>query len=244
MTAPAQDPLRDVSAARLPAAGLGALAAVRNRDGVGVLQQGETVWVFWPAGRQEVVRCLLAVPGVVFFARRDGNWFRFGSLVPTGDEPPAGEGRPIAAVLVPARFEPLAPEPHTLTPFRLTVVRGGAPKPATALLCTVNDLLKWADEATTAELTAVRAARCGDRAILLGSRLPVLASATRFWGKDVLVRIGFRAEPALNDDALREAVGVTGEELLLLDETGAEVIPRVAFEPLTRAGVRLGARES
>lgn len=243
MTAPAQDPWRDVSAARLPAAGLGALAAVRNRDGVGVLQQGETVWAFWPAGRQEVVRYLLAVPEVVFFARRGGDWFRFGCLVPTGDGPPDGEGQPIAAVLVPARFEPIAPEPLTLEPFRLTVVRGGAPKPAIALLCTVSDLLKWAEEATTAELAAVRAARCEGHAILLGSRLPALRGAARFWGKDVLVPVGFRAEPALPDDALREAVGVTGEELLLLDETGAEVIPRAAFEPLTRAGVRLGARE-
>lgn len=244
MTALAQDPWRDVSASRFPAAGLGALAAVRNRDGVRVLQQGETVWAFWPAGRVEVVRCLLAVPEVVFFARRDGNWFRFGCLVPTGDGPPDGEGQPIAAVLVPARFEPVALEPLALTPFRLTVVRGGTPKPAIALTCTVSELVKWADEATTAELAVVRAARCADRVILLGARLPALVGATRFWGKDVLVPVGFRAEPALPDEALREAVGVTGEELLVLDEGGAEVVPRAAFEPLTRAGVRLGARES
>lgn len=243
MTTPAPDPWHEVSAARLPATALGALAPVRNREGVRVVPRDGTVWALWPAGRPEVVRCLLPVPGVVFFARRAGNWFRFGSLVPTADGPPDDDGHPVAAVLAPARFEPHAPEPPAWVPVPLTVRRGGAPQPATALACTVAALAAWADEATTAELAAVRAARSGPRAMVLGPRLPSIAGAVRFWGRDVLVPIGFAPDPELPDEALREAAGAGPEELLVLDETGAEVVPRAAFEPLTRAGVRLGARE-
>lgn len=243
MTAHQPDPWREVTAARLPAAHLAALAPVRHRDGVRVVLAGEVAWAYWPAGRADVVRCLLPVPGAVFFARRAGLWFRFGSRVPTADAPPDAAGQAVAAVLVPARFEVVAPDVIAWEPVPLTVARGGTPKPATALACTVNELLAWADGATTAELAAVRGARSGSRAVLLGERLPAIPAATRFWGDAVLVPVGFRAEPALPDAALREAAGAAADEVLLLDERGAEVIPRAAFEPLTRAGVRLGARE-
>ncbi len=235
------DRWREVTAARIPAEGITALAPVRNCDGVRILPDGETVWVDWPAGRADVVRCLLPVPGVVLFVRRRGVWFRFGSRLPTADAPPDGDGLPLAAMLVPARFEPISPPTTALVPRVLSIVRGGEPKPASALLCTVHDLLRWADVATTVELAAVRAARSGDRAILLGARLPSIFGAVRYWGKDVLVPIGFRPDPEMSPSALRAACRVDDDELLLLDESGAEVIPRGVFEQLTRAGIRLGA---
>lgn len=241
MTPHAPDPWREVSAARLPADGLAALAAVRNRDGVRVLLDGAVAWVRWPAGQSEVVRCLLPVPGVAFFTCRDAAWFRFGRTVPTDEAPPEGDGVSVAAVLVPERFEPLPPNQPTWSQVVLTVARGSSQKPATALACTVGEVAAWTDRATTAELAAVRAARSGDRAILLGDKLPTIPAATRLWGKQILIPLGFRAEPDLTESALREAVGVSNEEILLLNETGAEVIPLMAFEPLTRAGVRLGA---
>ncbi len=243
MTATPHDPWRDVSAARLPAEHLAALAPVRHRDGVRVVPAGAAVWVRWPAGRADVVRCLLPVPGVEFFTRRAGLWVRFGRLVPTDIAPP-DDGVPVAAALVPARFEPLAPEVVAGPPVALTVVRGGTPKPTAALACALDALAKWADTATTAELVAVRSARCGDRAVLLGDRLPAIAGALRYWGDGVLVPVGFRPDPDLPEVVLREAAGVSAAELLLLDESGAEAIPRAAFEPLTRAGVRLGARDA
>lgn len=242
MTSPPPDPWRDVTAARLPVGSLSALAPVRHQEGVRVLPAGAAVWVRWPTGRVDIVRCLLPVPGVTFFTHREGLWFRFGCLVPTDDAPPEGDGAPVAAVLVPARFEPVPPEPPTWPPVALTVVRGGAQRPATALVCTVAELAKWADTATTAELTAVRAARSGDQAVVLSERLPTIPSACRYWGDKVLVPVGFRPEPALPEATLREAVGVTGGEILLLNEVGAEVIPLAAIKPLTRASVRLGAR--
>ena len=240
MTTPTHDPWRSVSAARLPREHLTALAAVRNYADVRVRLADETAWVNWPTGRNEVIRCLLPVPGVVFFTRRAEGWVRFGCLVPTDDAPPDGEGKPIAEVLVPARFEPLAPDEVVPTPVVLTVARGGAPRPATALVCTLTELANWADSATTGELARVRAARSGERVVVLGERLPTIPSALRFWGREVLVPIGFRPEPDLPTAALLSAAGVTTDEFLLLDETGADVIPRAAFEPLTRAGVRLG----
>jgi hypothetical protein len=126
----------------------------------------------------------------------------------------------------------------------LTVARGGGPEPVTAAACAVGALEAWAATATTAELGAVRGARCGGRAVLLGAGLPALVGATRYWGGQLLVPVGLRPDPDLPEAVLREAAGATDGELLVLDESGAEVVPVAAFEPLTRAGVRLGARNA
>jgi hypothetical protein len=232
-----------VTAARLPAAHLAALAAVRDRADVRVFPGRKTVWVRWSPGRPEVVRCLLPAPGVEFFRHRDGHWFRFGSRVPTSDAPPDGDGQGLAGVLVPARLEPVPPGPRPSAPVRLRAVRGGGPKPVTALRCATADLRKWCETATTAELAVVRAARSGGRAVLLGKRLPAVPSGVRYWGDNLLLPVGFRPNPGLPSTTLRAAVGAAADELVFLDADGAEVVPRSAFEPLTRAGLRLAIRE-
>jgi hypothetical protein len=244
MTPHPPDPWRQVSAARLPSESVAALAPVRDREDVRVLISGATAWVRWRTDRADVIRCLLPVPGVAFFSHRDGMWFPFGCLVPTSEAPPDGDGLPVAAVISPKRFEPLEPEEPTWEPVALTIMRGGEPKQVSALGCAVGDLVRWADGATTTEIGAVRAARTGDRALLLGTQLPVIPTATRYWGEEVLVPVGFRPEPDLPEARLREAAGAEDGEVLLLDQGGAEIIPLAAFEPLTRAGVRLGARPS
>lgn len=237
------DAWREPSAARLPAAHLDALAAFRDRTDVRVHADGAAVWVRWPPGRLDVIRSLLPVPGVEFFAHRNGLWFRFGSRVPTADTPPDGDGRPVAGVLSPARFAPVPPGSTPGPPIVLRVVRGGVPRPAAALACAIDDLRHWGDTATTAELAAVRAARAEGRAVLLGGRLPVVPGAVRFWGDAVLVPVGFRPDPDLPPAVLREAVGAADDELVLFDECGVDVIPRQAFVPLTRAGLRLAVRD-
>ena len=234
---------RETSAARLPATSLATLAAVRDRADVRVHANGPDAWVRWSPSRLDVVRCLLPVPGVELFTHRDGLWFRLGCRVPTADTPPDGDGRSVAGVLVPARIEPVPPEPAPGPPVVLRVIRGGSPRPATALACATDDLHRWADAATTAELAAIRAARSEGRAVLLGTRLPTVTGATRFWGDDFLVPIGYRPEPDLPPAVLRSAVGAGGDDLVLLDEDGADVIPREAFAPLTRAGLRLALRK-
>lgn len=237
MSVPA-DPWADVSAARLPAAGLAALAAVRDRPDVRVHPDGEAVWVTWPAGRAEVVRCLMPVYGVTFFARRGGRWHRFGSRLPTAAGPPDGDGRPLAALLVPARFAPTAPA-GPVPPAPLRLVRGGGPKPATALLGPFAELARWAETATTMELAAVRAAWGGGRVAAVGDRLPPLPSAVRFWGDGVFVPLGFRPDPDLPPDVTRAAAGAAADDLVFLTAAATEIVSRAAFVPLTRAGVRL-----
>lgn len=235
----ADDPWREVCAARIPAMHATALAPVRDQSDVRVFRADADIWVRWPAGRGDVLRCLLPVPGVAFFLARGGRWFRFGSRLPTSDVPPDGEGEPVAAVIAPEKIEPVPPGSRSFTPVMLGIVRGGGPHSATALACDIADLRRWAETATTAELAAVQAACSGSRAILLGAKLPALPQAARYWGSDLLVPVGCRPEPDLAPAILREAIGAGPDDLAVLDERGAEIIPRSAFEPLTRAGVRL-----
>jgi hypothetical protein len=240
---PMTDPWGEVSAARIPAGHAAALAPLRDRPEVRVFPGGDSLWVRFPAGRPEFVRCLLPVPGAAFFVLRSGCWFRFGSRLPTADVPPDGEGEAVAAVVGPEPIEPVLPADEALAPLVLGIVRGGSPRPATTLVCLAAELGRWAETATTAELAAVTAARSHDRAILLGSRLPNIPGAIRLWGDDLLIPVGFRPEPDLAPTAIREAVGAGADELVVLDDRGAEIIPRAAFEPLTRAGIRLALAE-
>jgi hypothetical protein len=238
MTPPA-DPWAAVAAARIPAAAAAALGPVRHRGEVRVVPDGDRLWVRWPAGLADVVRCLLPVPGVVFLVPRGGAWFPFGSRLPTSDRPPEGEGLPVAAVLAPAKFTAIEPGDVTAQPVALRLVRGGEPRPAAALACQLADLAAWADGATTAELAAVTAARAGERIVLRGAKLPAVPGATRYWGDDALVPLGCRPEPDLRPAVIRAAVGAAADEIVLLGEDGAELIPGAAFAPVTRAGLRL-----
>src|SRR5262249_55019067 len=88
-------------------------------------------------------------------------------------------------------------------------------------------------------LTAVRAARCGDRLLLRGDRLPAIPAAERFWGGRVLVPLGFRVEPDLPETAIRAAAGGSLNEMLILTADGAGAGREEGFAPLTRAGARL-----
>lgn len=232
------DPWNDVTAARIPAASLGALARLRAVEGVRVSPIEDVAWVTWPARSPAVVAHLRPIAGAEFFVRRDGAWFRFGTTVPTSAGPPTEPGRPLDAVLVPARVEPSLPTVR-IAATTVALVRGGSPQTATALACSVASLRDWADTAPTHEIEAVRAARFGDRAILLGGRLPAIADGVRFWGTRVFCPVGFRPEPELDEQLLAAAAGLEPEEKLFLTECGAEVVPGTAFEPLTRAGIRL-----
>ena len=92
-------------------------------------------------------------------------------------------------------------------------------------------------------LASLRAARCQDRVLLLGPRLPLLPRSERFWGDGLLVPLGYRPEPDLPQTALREALGSRAEEILVLRQDRVEGVPRAALQPLTRAGVRLACAE-
>src|SRR5262245_34759103 len=115
-------PIADAHGARLPAAGLDALAPLRTRPGVTAVLAGDSAWVEWPPGDADVVRLLMPVAGVRFFTRRGGHWLPLGGRLPDFDQPPAGEARPLDRVVIPARIEPVSPPTAVGPPVPLRVV--------------------------------------------------------------------------------------------------------------------------
>lgn len=234
-------PLDDCRAARLPQAGLAALAPLRAGGGVQVVVD-DPAWVTWDRSRPDVVAAILAVPGAELFVARDGRWFRSEDQLPVFDVPPAGEPVPLDRAVVPAAFAATEPNRRECPRVPLRLVRSDEPRPTSAVRCSLNPLWAWVDAATTAEITAVKAARSGDIVWLMGTRLPALIGAERFWGDWVLIPLGYRAEPNWPEDALREAANVGSDELLVVGVDGTEAIPLEAFRALTRGAVRRGCR--
>jgi hypothetical protein len=230
-------PLDACRAARLPVAGLAALAPLRATGGMHVVL-GEFVWVSWDRSRPEVTGALLSVPAVELFEPRDGRWFRLGEHLPAFDVPPAGTPMPLDRAVVPAGFAAAEPGERELKRLPLRPIPSDLHRPTSAIRSSVATLQAWAEAATTAEIVGVKAARCGEVAWLLGSKLPALVGAERFSGDRVLVPLGFRPDPDWPEAALREAANVGPDELLVLTEAGTEAIPADAFQALTRGAIR------
>ncbi|RUL85747.1 hypothetical protein [Tautonia sociabilis] len=253
-------PLSCARLARLPCSGLPALAALRARPDIRVGVAGETAWISWdPAdsARDEVVEALLPVPGAVFFRQgeEDGRWYRIGSRLPDLDarfpvnldddgefplraEAGAAPALPLHRVLVPGpiRWEPPS---GAWEPVRLRLERDDRPRPASALLATAGALLPWAESAPTARLGALRAARSGDRVLVFGRRLPPIPGAGRLWGHRVLIPLGMRAEPALPEPRLAEALGLADDQLALIGpDARIERLPSRVLVPLSRQAAR------
>ncbi len=244
--ASSKTPLEQVTCASLPASALAVLAGLRRLAGASVLVEGERAWVWWEPGEGRVLGALLPVEGVELFEGRGGEWFRAGRRLPAADVPDRAGAVPIDRAVVPSPFEVEGLGGGELRTVRLELARGGRARPASALLCPLAEVVRWADSAPSGEIGAVRGAISGPRALLLGDDLPPLAGGERYWGRSVLVPLGFECRPDLAEGAIREAVGAGGEVLPRLSSEGpdggearVELIPMAAFEPLTRAGVRL-----
>jgi hypothetical protein len=236
-------PLDDVCCANLPVEALPHLAALRARPDLRIHLEGGQAWAFWPAGEPEVTPALLGISGAELFARRGGSWYRSGQHLPAFDVPAADEARPIAHVLYPAPVQAAKAPERVAGPLRIALLREDRPRSATALRCGLAELGRWADTATSHHLAGLEAAVCAGRALLRGQRLPPLVGAERFWGRAVLVPLGFRPGPALPEDVLSAALGLAANEVALLSAEGAEVVPGSAFGPVSRAGVRLALRK-
>lgn len=234
----AADDWDGVTEARVPLAALPRLARLRDRADIRVATADDVAWVRWTTSRADAVRALLPEPGVVFFRVVNGVRFPFGSRLPTSDSPPADD-RPLSSVLLPAAAVPVPPDEVPPPRVLLRLVRGGGPQPVTALMCPLESLRHWADTAITAELAAVSGVVSSERAVLFGAKLPAIPDATRFYGADVLIPLGFRLDPDLPPAVVHEAVGATADEVVLLTADGHDRIPRDRAEPLTRAGLRL-----
>jgi hypothetical protein len=235
--------LSDVCCARLPAASLASLAPLRVRAGVRVLLQGDRAWVFWDAPDEEVLYGVLAVAGVGLFARCGEHWFSPGRHLPAFGVPSPHEGQPLRNVLTPVPVGPEEVPDDAITPVTLTLVRDSRPRPASAIICSLAQLARWTDGATSRQLAALKAARLDNRVLVLGERLPALAGGSRYWGRTILVPLGQCPRPDLAEAVLREVLGLQEDDIALVGEDGAEVVSGKAFGQLSRARIRLALRE-
>jgi hypothetical protein len=232
-------------AASLPAGELVALADLRGATEIRVILSGDRAWVRWKPGDEGVLRRVLAVPGVELYDRRDGAWYPHGRSLPAFGVPlDSGEMLTLDRAITPLPFRPIMPGQSALEPLPLRLVRDDRARPATALRCRLVELSDWVDSATTAQLSDLLAAREGERVMLLGQRLPTIGDGEKFWGDRVLTPLGFRPEPDLPESALLGALGVDEGDLLVIEDIGCEVVPREAFHPLSRAGLRLALAEA
>jgi hypothetical protein len=257
---------QDVRCADIPEGALSVLADLRREPGIRVTIAGGRASVCWDsapgsdATRHILVERLLPLAGVEIFVPRDGRWYRPGERLPAFELPiPEGSGgAPLAGVILP---EPLA-IPHAAIdaprPVSLGLVRDAREsfRPAAAVRCLLGQLAEWAERAPSAWIEALSAAWCntaGEEAevLVLGpshstathhgglNHIPAFDGGLRFWGRDVLIPLGYRSEPELTERALRDAVGAGRDQVVVFDHTGPEQIPRRAFRRLTRASIRL-----
>jgi hypothetical protein len=251
-------PLDNVCCASLPAASLSRLAELRAVSGVQVGLEGDRAWVRWEPADERVLGVLLPVFGVELFECRDGQWYRPGNRLPVDHFPAELAYRPLCYVMAPAAVQPEAGAGIPLQAVKLELVPDDQPRPASALECSPEELARWADTVPTARLAGLEAA-CRVRnpvssekpgfseprtIFLRGPRLPLLPASERFWGRAVLVPLGYRVEPPLPESALLELLGIGAEEIAILREGKAEAIPRAAFESLTRSALRRAGAES
>jgi hypothetical protein len=185
---------------------------------------------------------IFPLPEVVLFAHCDQRWYRFGCQLPTFDVPVSADYQPLPRVLTCYSFEAQKPLTPKCEPTSLTFVSDDRQRPTTAAMYRLSRLIHWIENVPTPRLKGIQAAHCGNEALLLGDRLPVLPESERFWGSAVLMPLGYRPDPFLPEGALCEALGLCENEIILWRHAGVETIDRRAFAPLTRAGVRLVAQ--
>ncbi len=238
--------LDQVCAAILPAESLPVLGPLRACPGIRVALQDRVAVVRWDPGLEDVLRVLIAQPGVQLFETRSGLWYRPGSGLPAFEMSLAldsGAFQPLDRVLVPRPIQSEQARSFEAKPAQIRLRPDIHPRPTQALRTTLEALARWADHAPTADFQGLSAATSNNEILLVGHRLPPIPASERFWGKLVLVPLGWRPDPPLSEDAFRSALGVDASELLLVESDGIETIPLLAFEPLSRSSVRL-AREA
>jgi len=236
--------LAEISCASFSWSHVPALAPVRNLPDVTLARIGNRAWVRWPAGNERVLEQVLSLPGVVLFSHRDSHWSRFGCKLPAFDVPVSADYQPLHQVLTPDSFQTEKPLEFALRPTELALVPDDRLRPTTAALYSLPQLASWIEQIPTPRLNGIQAAHCGNQALLLGDRLPLLPDSERFWGSAILTPLGYRPDPLLPEGALREALAISEDKLVLWRQEGVETVDRRAFAPLTRAGVRLAAQES
>ena len=251
---------KEVRCASIRAEDLPALADLRRHLDIRVTMLKDRAWIYWEHDsdqmRDVVLRRILPLHGAQLYCERDGNWHRLGEHLPDFNAPGVDrhESAALFQVLLPVAIAGCRPDSTRSQRAQVSVVRDlrGHARPATALRCALEALRAWAEQATSTQLSALLAAwttgtagqKVNAEVLVLGPAvaLPPLASGARYWGTDLLIPLGFRAEPDLPEPVLRALGGAKPDDLLVLDQDGFESIPRGAFKPLERAGVRLACQ--
>jgi hypothetical protein len=218
---------------------LPALAELRAASNIEATVIGERLWLRWDGADERIVNCLRPVSGAEFFSLRDGIWHRIGCRVPYFGEPQEAAWHPLHYWIVPEPTRPVPAEESAIRPVALRLVEDHRPRSTSALRCRLNILGQWAESATSRQIGSLRAAICEGEIIVCGSQLPLLRDSQRYWGDRLLIPLGLRVEPAIAEIDLLPTLGVDDQELGVFQSSGIEIIALSAFQPLTRAGVRL-----
>ena len=209
-----------------------------------MIADADHAWVFWEAGDDRVLRAVLPVEGVELYEKQGDDWHRAGRRMPSFGVVPGGEAIPLARAVTPEPFSAEDPDGGVLMPRPIRLVKGGRARPATASLCPLAELGRWAETATTRQIEALRGVLRGPSALVIGPNLPAWPGSERYWGGRLLVPMGYEVRPSLPESTLVEALGDPIRDLLRLipgdeGDVSVEAIPLGAFRPLTRAGIRL-----
>jgi hypothetical protein len=249
--------LKDICSATIRVEDLPILAELRDRSEIRVSIAGDRAWIWWKPETDAMpailIKWILPLPGVELFTERGGCWYRWGQHLPAFGVavPDDRRGVPLERIVLPRPVSAQRPEGLRSDRTRVGVVRDerSRARSATAVFCGLSELHAWTEQATSAQFAGLTAAwtegpvdeRRAAEVLVLGRHgsLPATRAGVRCWGTDVLVPVGFRADPDLAEPSLKGTVGAGPNDLVVLRPDGFEVIPRAIFKPLDRAGVRL-----
>lgn len=235
--------LLEVEIAKAPAAALGRLAPLRACADVEIALNDRDLWIRWRAGNDLAAGLVFALPGCRLFTRREGRWYGWGKAAPAFDIPASLNFRPLAQVVFPAPVHPVAASSLAIEAMGVTLVPDPVVRPTLALACSLTAFRAWAETMPACAIERYRAAVDGDRLVVLGRKLPWLDGGTRFWGRSVLVPLGYRPEPNLSETCLRAALGIDATDILVLRGDGCDVVPQDRFTPVSLAALRFACGE-
>lgn len=237
-------PLDAIRGASIPVSAVETLADLRSARELFVLLAGQRAWLRWTTVDDTLVLRLMALPDVALYDLRAGLWYPHGRRLPAFDVPLASDGFvEIHRAVVPLPIKPRTPAQSPLAPVTLALVPSAEFRPATALQCGLRTLIRWSDSVSSQRLAGLAGVFAGRTILVIGRDVPAILSGRRYWGSRVLIPLGFRADPALPESVICAALGVTGDDLLILEDDSYDVVPATAIVPhLTRANLRL-ARE-
>ena len=248
---------KEIRCASLRFDDLRVLADLRGRATMRVIVAEDRAWVCWQddseLAREVLIGRILPLEGVELFTERGGRWYRLGGYLPAFDVPfrHGEDGVLLDRLVIPGKLSGRRPGGRNTDAVRIGLVPDQREEvwPATAFKCSLEAVSIWAEQATSFELSPLRGAwrrafdgEDGDAdAFVIGpaGRLPLLPESVRYWGTDLFVPLGFRADPDLPEGAIRRILGAGAGDLVVLEVDGFELIARGAFQPLCRAGIRL-----